>query len=149
MHCRQINGKCFRKYSNHRTIEILCCESKNLKYKDTPFQSYEDFVIFVHSSDLCCGSYEQVSTREIWYFCRHFFLTYSLVCITEPLFFPFLNASSAQKWKKTKIYKSEDRAGNIAQWCCRAIKLCIISVKICAAIILKVTFEIKSNIWFE
>ena len=31
-------------------------------------------------------------------------------------------------------------------WFCRAIKLCIISVKIYAAIMVKVTFEIKSNI---
>ena len=64
--------------------------------------------------------------------------------ITEPDFLPFLNASSAQKWKKTKIYKSEYRAGNIMQWFCRAIKLCIISVKIYAAIMMKVTFEIKT-----
>ena len=78
--------------------------------------------------------------------CRHFFLTYSLVYITEPVFLPFLNASSAQKWRKTKIYKSEYRTGNIAQWICRTIKLCIISVKIYAAILVKVTFEIKSNI---
>ena len=69
--------------------------------------------------------------------------------VTEPVFLPFLNASSVQKWKKTKIYKSEYRAGNIMQWFYRAIKLCIISVKICAAIILNVTFEIKSDIHFE
>ena len=66
--------------------------------------------------------------------------------ITEPVFLPFLNASSAQKWKKTKIYKSEYRAGNIMQWFYRAIKMYIISVKIYVAIIVKVTFEIKSNI---
>ena len=66
--------------------------------------------------------------------------------ITEPDFFPFLNASSAKKWKKTKIYKSEYRAGNITQWFCGAIKLRIISVKIYTAIMVKVTFEIKSNI---
>ena len=35
------------------------------------------------------------------------------------------------------------------QWFCRAIKLCIISVKIYTAIMVTVTFEIKSNIWFE
>ena len=69
--------------------------------------------------------------------------------VTEPVFLPCLNASSMQKWKKTKIYKSEYRAGNIMQWFCRAIKLCIISVKIYAAIMVKVTFEIKSNILFE
>ena len=40
-------------------------------------------MIFVCSSDLCCGSYEQVSTQALWYLCRHFFLTYSLACITE------------------------------------------------------------------
>ena len=66
--------------------------------------------------------------------------------VTEPVFLPFLNASSAQNWKKT-IYKSEYRAGNITQSFCRAIKLCIIiSVKINAAIMVKVSFEIKSNI---
>ena len=66
--------------------------------------------------------------------------------ITEPDFLPFLNASSGQKWKKTKIFKSEYRAGNIMQWFCRVTKLCIISVNVYAAIIVNVTFEIKSNI---
>ena len=66
--------------------------------------------------------------------------------MTQPVFLPFLNASSAQEWKKTKIYKSEYRAGNITQWFCRTIKLCIISVMIYAAIMVTVTFEIKSNI---
>ena len=33
MHCRQIKEKCFLKYDNHKTIEILCCESKNWKDK--------------------------------------------------------------------------------------------------------------------
>ena len=64
--------------------------------------------------------------------------------ITELDFLPFLNASSEQKWMKTKIYKLEYRPGNIMQWFCRAIKLCIISVKIYAAIMMKVTFEIKT-----
>ena len=90
-------------------------------------------MIFLHSSDLCCRSCER-------------FLTQALVHITELVFLPFLNSSSVQKWKKTKIYKSEYRAGNIMQWFCRAIKLCIISVKIYAAIMVKVSFEIKSNI---
>ena len=31
--CPQINENCFRKCDNHKTIEILCCESKNLKGK--------------------------------------------------------------------------------------------------------------------
>ena len=62
-----------------------------------------------------------------------------------PAFLPFLNASFAQKWKKN-IYKTKYRAGNIMQWLCRAIKLYIISVKIYTAILVKVTFEIKSNI---
>ena len=66
--------------------------------------------------------------------------------ITEPDFLPLLNTSSAQKWKKTKIYKSEYRARNIMQWFCRPIKLFIISVKIYAAIMVKVIFEIKRNI---
>ena len=86
-------------------MEILCFASKNLEAKNTHFQSYEDFVIFVHSSDLCCSYYEQVSTQVLWYLCRQFFLTYSLVYITDPVFLPFLNTSSVQKWKKTKIYK--------------------------------------------
>ena len=48
--------------------------------------------------------------------------------------------------KKKKHYKSEYRSENITQWFYRAIKLCIISIKIYAAIMMKVTFEIKSNI---
>ena len=35
------------------------------------------------------------------------------------------------------------------EWFCRAIKLSIILVKIYVAIMVKVTFEIKSNIYFE
>ena len=48
--------------------------------------------------------------------------------------------------KNPKIYKSEYRSENITQWFYRVIKLCIISIKIYAAIMMKVTFEIKSNI---
>ena len=66
--------------------------------------------------------------------------------ITETLFLPFLNASSAQKGKKTKMYKSEYRAENVTQWFSRGIKLCIISVKVYAAVMVKVTFEIRSSI---
>ena len=69
-----------------------------------------------------------------------------LIWTVEPVFLPFLNTGSVQKWKKTKIYKWEYRAGNIMQWFCRAIKVCIISSKIYAAIMVKVTFEIISNI---
>ena len=69
--------------------------------------------------------------------------------ITEPDFLPFLKDSSAQKWKKTKIYKSQYRVRNIMQRFCRAVKLCIILVKIYATIMVKVTFEIKSNVEFE
>ena len=43
----------------------------------------------------------------LWYLCQYVSLIYSLAYITEPVFLPFLNANSAQKWKKTKIYKSE------------------------------------------
>ena len=46
-------------------------------------------------------------------------------------------------------FTNQNTAGNITQWFCRAIRLCINSVKICAAIMVKVTFEIKSNISFE
>ena len=76
------------------------------------------------------------SILYIFYFISLLFFILSL-----PVFLPFLNASSVQKWKKTKIYKSEYRAGDIMQWFCRAIKLCIISVKIDTAIMVKVTFE--------
>ena len=30
LYCRQINEKCFRKYDNHKTAEILCCESNTM-----------------------------------------------------------------------------------------------------------------------
>ena len=33
LQCRQINEKCFWKHGRHKAIEILCCESKNLKDK--------------------------------------------------------------------------------------------------------------------
>ena len=71
---------------------------------------------------------------------------HSLVYITEPFFLPFLNASSARQWKKTKIYKSQYRAGNVMQWFCRAVKLSIISVEIYAAIMVKVTFGNRNSI---
>ena len=51
--------------------------------------------------------------------------------------------------EETKIYKSEYWAGNITQWFFRSRKLRIMSVKIYAAIMVKVKFEIKSNICFE
>ena len=35
--------------------------------------------------------------------------------LTEPVLPPFLNDSSAQKWKKAKICKSEYRGDNITQ----------------------------------
>ena len=67
--------------------------------------------------------------------------------IAEPVFLPVLNASSVQKWKKTKIYKLEYRAGREHQAVVlQSYKVCIISVEIYAAIMVKVTFEIKSNI---
>ena len=91
---------------------------------------------FVHSSDLCSGTYEQVLTQAFWYLCRLFFLTNSILYITEPVFLPFLKANSAQKWKKAKMYKSEYRTGNITQWFCRAVKLSILSVKIYVAIMI-------------
>ena len=85
-------------------------------------------------------------SNTLRFLCRHLFHTYSLVYITESVFLPFLNVWSAQKWKETKIYKSEYIAGNITQWFCRAIKQCIISVNNYAAIMMKVTFEMKSSL---
>ena len=82
--------------------------------------------------------------ESILYVC--YFISLLFFIIYLPVFLPFLKASSAQKWKKTEIYKSEYTAGNIMQWFFRAVKLCIISVKIYAAIMVKVTFEIKRNI---
>ena len=82
--------------------------------------------------------------KLIFYIC--YFISLLFFILSLPVFLPFLNASSVQKWKKTKIYKSEYRAGNIMQWFCRAIKLCMISVKSYAAFMVKVTFEIKGNI---
>ena len=46
--------------------------------------------------------------------------------------------------RKQKFTNQNTELGT--QWFCRAIKQCIISVKIYAAIMVKVTFEIKSNI---
>ena len=43
-------------------------------------------------------------SNTLWYLCRHLFLTYSLVYITEPVFLPFLlNARSAQRVKKKNL----------------------------------------------
>ena len=78
--------------------------------------------------------------KLILYVCILFFFILPL-----PVFLPFLNVSSSQKSKTTKIHKSESKAGNITQRFCRAIKLCIMLVKIYTAIMGRVTFEIKSN----
>ena len=43
-------------------------------------------------------------------------------------------------------FTNQNTAGNTTQWFCRAIKLCIIPVKIYSAIMVKLTFEIKSNV---
>ena len=83
-------------------------------------------------------------TKSILYIC--YFISLLFFILSLPVFLPFLKAVSGQKWKKTKNYKSEYRAGNITQWFGRAIKLCIILVKIYIKIMEKVTFEIKSNI---
>ena len=48
MYCREINEKCFRKYDNHITIEILCCESKNLKLVSAII--YEIFIFSPNNS---------------------------------------------------------------------------------------------------
>ena len=106
------------------------------------------------SSQIKTFSYTVISTMLLFHTLGHaelilwvcYFISLLFFILSLPVFLPFPNASSAQKWKTTKIYKSEYRAGNITQWFCRAIKLCINSVKIYAAIMVKVTFEIKSNI---
>ena len=109
--------------------------------------------IFNASSQLKTFSYPVISTilfhtlghvESILYAC--YFISLLFFTLSLPVSLPFQNANSAQKWKKATIYKSKYRAGNITQWFYRAIKLCIISVKIYAAIMVKVTFEIKSNI---
>ena len=146
MHCHQINEKCFRKYDNHKTVEILCWESKNLKDKVIQLFKITRIFLSLYTALISVAAPMNRFQHRHFDMFAYIFLTYSFARITEPDFLPFLNASSAQKWKKTKIYKSEYRAGNITQWFCRAIKLCIISVKIYAAIMVKVTFEIKSNI---
>ena len=65
---------------------------------------------------MCCGSYELYLTQILRYLCQYFFLNYSLVHVTESVFFPFLNASSAQKWKgknlKIKIQSWEGTLQN-------------------------------------
>ena len=43
----------------------------------------------------------------------HYFISLLFFILSLPVFLPFLNASSAQKWNKTKIYISEQRTGNI------------------------------------
>ena len=49
--------------------------------------------------------------------------------------------------RKQKLTNQNTELGrNITQWFCTAIKLCIILVEIYTAIMVKVTFEIKSNI---
>ena len=80
--------KVYRNFIDKRVSYLL------KKQSNPPFKSYEDFVIFVHSSDLCCT---QVSMQVFWYLCWHFFRIYSLRYITEPDLLPFLNASSPQK----------------------------------------------------
>ena len=67
-------------------------------------------------------------TESILYIC--YFISLLSFIHSLPVFLPFLNASFAEKWKKTNIYKSEYTAANITQWFCRAMKPCIISVKI-------------------
>ena len=109
LHCRQINQKGFFVSTKIIKQQKFCVGSL------TPFQNHKDFVIFVCSSDLCYSSYEQVLTQALWYLCQHFFLAYSLVYITEPVFLSFLHASTAQKWKKTKIYNQNTLCNDFAE----------------------------------
>ena len=48
--------------------------------------------------------------------------------------------------RNQKFTNQNTELGTLFNVFCRAIKLCIISVKIYAEIMVKVTFEIKSNI---
>ena len=122
---------------------VASLKGKNLKDKVMPLFKVTRIAWSLYTALICVAA--PMDRFRPRYLCQHFFLTYSLVYVTELDFLPFLNGTSGQKWRETKSYKSENRDGNITQWFCRAKKLCNISVKIYAAIMVKVTFEIKSN----
>ena len=86
-------------YRNFIDMFLLYHTSLNSKVMHL-FKVTRDFVIFVHSSDLCCGSHEQVSTKVLWYLCQHFFLIYSLVYIQIQIFFHFWTL--VLRWNRRK-----------------------------------------------
>ena len=67
-------------------------------------------MIFIHNFDLCCGSCEQASTQALQYLCRHFFLTYSFVYITEPDFLPVEDQIEENKNLQIRIQSWEHYA---------------------------------------
>ena len=103
LHCRQINKKCFCKYDNHKTIKTLCCKSKNLKDKVIHLFKVTKISWSLHTALICdVAPMNKFQHRHFDIFANISFLLILLVCITEPDFLPFLNASSAHKWKKAK-----------------------------------------------
>ena len=52
--------------------------------------------------------------QALRHLCRHFFLTYSLVYITQPVFLPFLKASSAQNGRKQKFTNQNTGLGTLS-----------------------------------
>ena len=52
-HCCQINKICFHKYDNHKTIEILCCKSENLKDKVIQLFKVTRISLFLYIALIC------------------------------------------------------------------------------------------------
>ena len=92
LYCHQINEKYFHKYDNHKTIEISCCKSKNLK----TMHLFKVMRILwsLYTALICPTTPRNRFQHRPFDIFPNIFLTYSLVYITEPVFLPFLNASS-------------------------------------------------------
>ena len=89
------------------------------------------------------------ASMSYWTTAQLFILVIQLYCCKSKNQFFFHFWKLVLRRNRKQKFTNPNRAGNITQWFCRAIKLCISSVKIFAAILMKVTFEIKSNIYFE
>ena len=144
MHCHQINKKCFRKYDSHKTIEILCCKSKNFNNKLMSLFKVTRILWSLYTALICVvAPMNKFQHREFDIFPDISFLPIHLCTLQNQIFFYFWMLALCRNRRKQKILNHNTELGTLCNDF-RAIKLCIISVNIYTAIMVKVTFEISN-----
>ena len=93
MHCCQINEKCFRKYDNRKTIEVLGCESKNLKNKVIHLLKVTRTSWSLYTALICVAApMTGFDTSTLIFLLT--FLSYLFTCVhNRTRFLPYVNAT--------------------------------------------------------